>query len=160
MGLLRPLALTADVFAHSTAERNSFKSGIMMHGIRMLAVCTLALAGCTPPELPCGRLGGAPMLEYQLFFGRGSVTEQAWSDFAAGVVTPHLPDGFTVVDADGQWMHPATRRISSERTKVLVVAVPDTATSAAAIAAIKDAYRAQFHQQSVGTTIHPVCGAF
>jgi hypothetical protein len=57
-------------------------------------------------------------------------------------------------------MHPATRRISSERTKVLVVAVPDTAASAAAIAAIKDAYRTQFHQQSVGTTIHPVCGAF
>ena len=67
------------------------------------------------------------MLEYQLFFGRGSVTEQAWTDFAAGVVTPHLPDGFTVVDADGQWMNPATHRISSERTKVIVVAVPDTA---------------------------------
>jgi Protein of unknown function (DUF3574) len=57
-------------------------------------------------------------------------------------------------------MNPTTHRIGSERTKVLVVAVPDTAASAAAIAVIKDAYRAQFHQQSVGTTIHPVCGAF
>ena len=131
-----------------------------MPGICMLAVCVLALAGCAASPKPCARLGGAPMLENQLFFGRGSVTEHAWTDFTAGVVTPHLPDGFTVVDADGQWMNPATHRISSERTKVIVVAVPDTPASAAAIAAIKDAYRTQFHQQSVGTTIHPVCGAF
>ena len=67
------------------------------------------------------------MLEYQLFFGRGSVADQAWAEFAADVVTPHLPDGFTVLDAEGQWMNPATHRISSERTKVIVVAVPDTA---------------------------------
>ena len=40
------------------------------------------------------------------------------------------------------------------------MAVPDTAASAAAIAAVKDAYRRSFHQQSVGTVIHPVCGAF
>jgi hypothetical protein len=131
-----------------------------MPGIRMLAVCALALAGCTQSPDPCARLGGARMLEYQLFFGRGSVSDHAWTDFAAAVVTPHLPDGFTVVDADGQWMNPATHRIISERTKVIVVAVPDTAASAAAIAAIKEAYRTKFHQQSIGTTIHPVCGAF
>jgi hypothetical protein len=132
----------------------------MMHGIRLLAVWALALAGCTPPTLPCGRLEGAPMLEYQLFFGRGSVTDQAWADFAAGVVTPHLPDGFTVIDADGQWMDPTTHRISRERTKVIVAATPDTVAGAAAIAAVKDAYRTQFHQQSVGTIVQPVCGAF
>jgi hypothetical protein len=57
-------------------------------------------------------------------------------------------------------MNPATLRISKERTKVIVVALPDTPDGNAAIAAIKDAYRAQFHQQSVGTTVHPVCGAF
>ena len=131
-----------------------------MHAIRVLAVCVLGLAGCTPPPSPCARLGGVRMLEYQLFFGRGSVSDHAWTDFTAGVVTPHLPDGFTVVDADGQWMNPATHRIGSERTKVIVVAVPDTPASAAAIAAIKDAYRTQFHQQAVGTVIHPVCGAF
>ena len=100
------------------------------------------------------------MLEYQLFFGRASVTDQAWADFAAKTVTPHLPNGFTVLDADGQWMNPATQYISSERTKVSIVAVPDSPGSAAAITAIKDAYRTQFHQLSVGTVIHPVCGAF
>jgi uncharacterized protein DUF3574 len=131
-----------------------------MPNICVLAMCVLTLAGCAASPNPCARVGGARMLEYQLFFARGSVSEHAWTDFNAGVVTPHLPDGFTVVDADGQWMNPATHRISSERTKVIVVAVPDTPASAAAITAIKDAYRTQFHQQSVGTIIHPVCGAF
>ena len=99
------------------------------------------------------------------FFGRGMpgrppLTDQEWTQFAADVVTPNLPDGFTALVADGQWQNPATRRISQERTKVIIVAVPDTPAAAAAIAAVKEAYRTRFHQQSVGTTIHPVCGAF
>jgi hypothetical protein len=47
-----------------------------------------------------------------------------------------------------------------ELTKVIVVAVPDTPAAASAVAAVKDAYRAEFHQQSVGTTVAPVCAAF
>lgn len=100
------------------------------------------------------------MLEYQLFFGRTSVPAEAWSDFVATVVTANLPDGFTVLEGEGQWMNPASRRISHERTTIIIVAVPDTAASAAAIAAAKNAYTQRFHQQSVGTVIHPVCGAF
>jgi hypothetical protein len=100
------------------------------------------------------------MLEYQLFFGRTAATDQEWADFAAQVVTPHLPDGFTAFDADGQWMNPTTHRIGKERTKVIIVALPDTDAARSAVAAVKDAYRAQFHQQSVGTIVHPTCGAF
>ena len=100
------------------------------------------------------------MLEYELFFGRTSVTDQEWKEFTAQVVTLHLPDGFTAFDADGQWMNPGTHRIGRERTKAIIVALPDTPAGGAAIVAIKDAYRTRFHQQSVGTTVHPVCGAF
>ncbi len=100
------------------------------------------------------------MLEYHLFFGRASVPDQAWAEFTAGVITPHLPDGFTTLDASGQWMNPLTHRIVGERTSVLIVALPDAAANDTAITAIKDAYRAQFHQQSVGTTVQAVCGAF
>lgn len=127
-------------------------------GVFFLGV--LAVAGCTSAPLSCARPGGAPMLEYELFFGRSSVTDQEWTEFTAQVVTPHLPDGFTVFDAYGQWMNPATQRISQERTKVIVVAMPDTPSGDAAVKAIKNAYRTQFHQQSVGTTVHPVCAAF
>jgi hypothetical protein len=134
----------------------------------VVVLCVITVvSGCapTPSPLSCARVGGAPMLEYQLFFGRSipgrpALMDQEWADFAEQVVTPHLPAGFTAFDADGQWMNPATHRISKERTKVLIVAVPDTADSASAIAAIKDGYRARFHQQSVGTTVHPTCGAF
>lgn len=105
------------------------------------------------------------MLEYQLFFGRGisghaDVTDQEWAEFAQQVVTPNLADGFTMLDADGQWMNPRTHIIVQETTKVIIVAVADTDATRSAIAAIKDAYRARFHQQSVGTAVHPVCGAF
>ena len=132
------------------------KAGILRAG----ACCVvLVIGGCS--ETPaCGRLGVAPMLEYQLFFGRAAVSDQAWADFTAQVVTPHLPDGFTVLDAYGQWMNPATHRVAREPTKVIVVAVPDTPASVAAIDAIERVYRTQFHQQSVGTVVHPVCGAF
>jgi hypothetical protein len=135
--------------------------------LRLTSVLTLCLvAGCvqTPPP-SCAHLEGAPMLEYQLYFGRSiagraPLTDQEWSAFTADVVTPHLPDGFTAFDGDGQWMNPATHRIVAESTKILVVAVPDTDAARAAIAAIRDAYRAQFHQQSVGMTVHPTCAAF
>jgi hypothetical protein len=126
----------------------------------VLAACTLLPVGCMPPPVPCARLGGAPMLEYQLFFGRGSAAEQDWAAFVADVVTTRLPDGFTVLDAEGQWMNPATGRISHEPTKVVVVAVPDGAASAAAIMAVKEAWLRRTRQHSVGTVVHPVCGAF
>jgi hypothetical protein len=134
--------------------------------IVLLGMIASIAAGCTPAiTAPCAGVGGAAMLEYQLFFGRGipgraDLTDREWAEFAVQVVTPRLPDGFTAFDADGQWMNPAPRRVVRERTKVLIVAVPDTPATASAIAAIKDAYRTQFHQLSVGTVVHPACGAF
>ena len=100
------------------------------------------------------------MLEYQLFFGRSAVTDQAWVDFTRDVVTANLPGGFTAFETDGQWMNPTTHRIIQERGKVILVIMPDSAASKAAVEAVKDAYLEHFHQQSVGNIILPVCGAF
>jgi hypothetical protein len=132
------------------------------------AIGIIALAGgCAhPPSQPvCARAGGTPMLEYQLFFGRNipgrpALTDQEWAEFAAQVVTPRLPNGFTAFDADGQWRNPETGRIISEKTKVIIAALPDTEAATAAIAAVKEAYRTRYHQQSVGMKVHPTCGAF
>jgi hypothetical protein len=125
-------------------------------------VCLLAAACATPS---CPNLAGTPMLEYHLFFsrnipGRSSLADTEWADFAARVVTPNLPAGFTAFDASGQWQNPITHHIFAEPTKVLIVAVPDTPASAAAVTAIENAYKAEFHQQSVGITVAPVCAAF
>ncbi len=118
----------------------------------------LLLIGCTP--VTCDRLGGTPMVEYQLFFGRSNVSDQAWAEFAAQVITPGLPSGFTELDAEGQWMHPETHQIGRERSKLVIVAVPDTPVTESVIAHIKDEYRQRFAQIVVGTVVHPVCAAF
>jgi hypothetical protein len=81
-------------------------------------------------------------------------------EFAAQVITRDLPAGFTELDADGQWMNQGTRQISRQRSKVVIVAVPDTPVTASAIAHIKDEYRQRFAQIVVGTVVHPVCAAF
>ena len=57
------------------------------------------------------------MVEYQLFFGRSNVSDEAWAKFAAQVITPDLPSGFTELDAEGQWLNPGTSQISRERSR-------------------------------------------
>lgn len=105
------------------------------------------------------------MLAFELFFGRSipgqaEVTDSAWDDFLSRMVTPNIPNGYTVSDAAGAWLNPATRRTVNERTKILLAVLPDAPPSAAAIARIREAYQAQFRQMQVGMTTMPVCGAF
>jgi hypothetical protein len=105
------------------------------------------------------------MLQFQLFFGRSiqgqsEVSDGAWDDFLQQVVTPNLPNGYTVFDGTGAWLNPATGHTIHERTKILLAALPDVAASAAAVARVRTAYAAQFHQTLVGMTVAPVCGAF
>ena len=105
------------------------------------------------------------MLVFELFFGRsihgqGEVSDRAWDDFLEQVVTPNLPNGYTVFDAAGAWRNPATGHTAHERTKVLLAALPEVATSAAAIERVRQAYAEQFHQTLVGMTVAPACGAF
>jgi hypothetical protein len=105
------------------------------------------------------------MLVFELFFGRsirgqGEVSDGALDDFLTQVVTPNLPNGYTVFDGTGAWLNPATNRTVRERTKVLLAALPDAATSAAAVDRIRRTYAEQFHQTLVGMTVTPACGAF
>lgn len=108
---------------------------------------------------------GAPMLVVDLFFGRamagrGEVTDAEWARFVDRVVIPSLPAGFTVLDADGAWINPATHVTSRERSKLLIVALPDIANSLTAVASVRGTYQREFHQQLVGTTVMPACGSF
>ena len=136
-----------------------------------LALCLAGLlAGCAGPQpaiqaASCPATQGASMLAFQLFFGRsiqgqGEVSDRAWDDFLEQVVTPNLPNGYTVFDGTGAWLNPATGHSVHERTKILLAALPDAATGAAAIARIRNAYAAQFHQTLVGMTVAPACASF
>ncbi len=133
----------------------------------MLGVA-IAAAGCAPvtyPPMACSGAGAAPALVAELLFGRsvqggGEVTDTQWRDFLADTVTPRFPDGLTALDGAGQWRVPASGRIESERSKVLLIVAEDTARTRQSLEQIREIYRARFAQQSVGLITAPACAAF
>lgn len=105
------------------------------------------------------------MVVAELFFGRGirgraPLSEAEWAAFAAQVITPNFPDGFTVFDGEGQWRNPRTGRIAGDRTKILLVAATPTPDLGPRLTAVIAAYKLRFHQQSVGLITREVCAAF
>jgi len=139
-------------------------------------LAVVVLMGCiSPPTPPAPPQQTAPyacllpseqrMLVAELFFGRnvhgrGALTDVEWADFAARTITPNFPDGFTVFDGEGQWLNPQTGHIGRERAKILLVAVKREPDLARRLAAVIDAYKTEFHQQSVGAITRDSCAAF
>jgi hypothetical protein len=143
------------------------------------ALLLSALAGCaapaSAPSAPQPAASPAPyacllpseqrVLVAELFFGRSikgrsPLTDAEWSNFAAETITPNFPDGFTAFDGEGQWRNPDTQHIGKERTKILLVAAKRSADLASRLQAVIDAYKARFHQQSVGIVTRDSCAAF
>jgi hypothetical protein len=135
--------------------------------ITVIVLALLALAGCAPVARPSACLlpGQTRLVIAKLFFGRdvpgrGPVTDAEWSDFVARVVSANFPDGFTVVDAEGEAIDQQTDRLLSEPTKILIAAADPDSEPATRIATVINAYRREFHQQSVGVVTDVECGAF
>jgi hypothetical protein len=133
----------------------------------------LLLAGCAEAQAPpspaaphaCVLPAEQRMLVAELFFscgikGREPLTDAEWAEFAAQIVTPNFPDGFTVFDGEGQWRNPQTGRIAGNRTKILLVAAPRTPDLGRRLSAVIDAYKARFRHQSVGIITRDSCAAF
>jgi hypothetical protein len=123
----------------------------------------LLLAGCGGAQIPGG--AGQSMLIYDLYFGRsvagrGEVTETEWRAFRDQVITPALPNGYTVLDGQGAWMNPRTRATIAETTKILEVAMPDAPDSLGIINRIRSAWQHRFHQYVVGMTVVAGRGSF
>ncbi|HEX2554543.1 MAG TPA: DUF3574 domain-containing protein [Microvirga sp.] len=132
--------------------------------LRLAAAAAVPLLAACVTTAPLSCAGGAaPTPVAELVFGRNigprlGVGEAAWRAFLDAEVTPRFPDGFTVLDARGQWRDGAA--IVREPSKVLVVALTDEARDRASLAAIADAYKARFHQQSVLTMVRQACVSF
>ena len=92
------------------------------------------------------------LVEDDLYFGlstsQGPVTPAQWDGFLNLEVTPRFPDGLTVLDAKGQWKN-AKGTIGKEPTKVLILIHPDNPAEDKALQAVIDAYKKEFHQESV-----------
>ena len=125
-------------------------------------ICAAALAGCT--AVP----GCAPGLERwtmsELFLGlnwrQGVVTEAQFQDFVAREVTPRLPEGFSVIAAEGAWRSAQTGETIREPSRVLRRLHRSEPAQLAALEAIATAYKTRFEQDAVLRVDAPVCAAF
>lgn len=122
-----------------------------------LAACGSVLPVCTPPQ--------QAMVSAELLFGRNvgdrvGVSEAAFAQFIATEITPRFPDGLTVLDARGQWRDTDRGHVVRERSKVVLITFRDAPEKRAALAAIADAYKKKFEQQSVAIATRPACVSF
>ena len=127
-------------------------------GLAVLSADPAAASG----HYPCAE-GLAPWTEIGLFLGRNiggeaEVGEEDFQRFLIEVVTPRFPDGLTILDAAGQFR--AGDRVVRERTKLMLVLVPDPTVARDRIRAIVEAYKRLFRQESVLRTEREVCLAF
>lgn len=73
--------------------------------------------------------------------------------------SPAFPQGFTVIDAAGQWRG-ASGQVVREPSKLVVLLHPRDAKADAAIAALIDTYRQRFAQEAVLQERQAVCARF
>ncbi len=119
------------------------------------------LAGCAASSGQTCPTGLKPMTSADLYFGLsipggGAVSEAEWQRFVDEEITPRFPDGLTITDAKGQWRDASG--IVREPSKHLFVI--KASGDADKLAAVRAAYRARYHQDSVLLVETPVCGSF
>ena len=141
----------------------SARSALRALAIALIVLATPQLSAAQEPSCPLAN--EKPMLVTQLFFGlsvkgRGPVTRREWTAFVRQNVTPRFPAGFTVYEAEGQWLDPVSHVAVRENSKVMIIAAEDTAEVRTKIAEVSDLYRKAFHQQSVGVITRRECAAF
>ena len=123
------------------------KAGPWQVGAALVAGLT---AGCAAP-------GCREMVEAQLFFG--SADDAAFNAFLDREVTPRFPAGLTVLDGAGRWQDPAGR-LTQERSKLVAIITQPGADTLGRLQAVREAYKVQFRQQSVGLALSRVCADF
>ena len=98
-----------------------------------------------------------------LYFGRskpnGIVSDEAWLLFLQEVVTPKFPNGFTTLDARGQWRSDAGM-IEEEDSYILNIIYIDNESNQSSVESIKTEYISRFQQKSVLRTRNVVCATF
>lgn len=96
-----------------------------------------------------------PQTVVRVYFGsqmpEGEVDDTAWQGFVTDVVAPRLRDGFTVIDARGQW-RTAEGRVIAERSRVLEVVAADDRAQREALIEVVARYKVAFRQQAVLVT--------
>ncbi|MEE4299109.1 MAG: DUF3574 domain-containing protein [Pseudomonadales bacterium] len=84
------------------------------------------------------------------------IDEATWRAFLDAEVTPRFPDGFSVLDAYGQWRGRESGRIGRLESKVIVILHPDAEEADERIEALRRAFKTRFGQYSVLRVTGPV----
>lgn len=136
--------------------------GLASVALAMLLLATAARAAAD--VIPCDGTLQAQQVA-QLLFGRNvedraRVSEADFNGFVAKEVSPRFPEGFTVIDATGQWRDARRGTIVHEAAKIIEIVLPSGEDNRPKIEAIVEAYKQQFQQQSVGLIVAPACVRF
>lgn len=137
--------------------------GVSLHLFQTIALSLVLTACASATPLACAS-GTSPMTKYELFLGQnigttGRVSDEDWRRFLADEVTPRYPDGFTVLEAAGQWRDPMGT-IIAEQSRNLVVIVRDPVSELPKITAIRDTYKTRFRQDAVLFLQSQICAGF
>ncbi len=89
----------------------------------------------------------------------GAVPAEDWKRFLADTVTPRFPDGFTVLDAYGQWRAPSGE-IRSLPSRVLVLLHPPDTASETGIEEVRSEFKKRFGHISVLRASAPAAVGF
>jgi hypothetical protein len=137
--------------------------------IALLGIATIALDGCAMTlarehPLLCP-LGEQRLVRDTLYFGMtrpgggAAISADDWRSFVDGKLAIVFPNGFTIVDATGQWRG-ADGAIAREPSKLVSVLHPDDPASEHGIADVIHAYQLRFAQESVLRERSAVCARF
>ena len=110
---------------------------------KLLLIC-FTLCCCTPNR----------MIETDLYFGQakpggGLITDKEWSDFKENQIVRVFKEGSTVINGIGNWYDPASKKIITEPTYVLVGIYKKSAKLSRQIDSLRYWYKTMFLQQSV-----------
>jgi hypothetical protein len=135
---------------------------------RAALVLALLLTGCVSVDIdgssPICRPGLAPKITADLYFGRNigsslAVSDADWARFVDEEITPRFPDGLSVSDIAGQWKG-EDGLVVREPAKVVMIVLSGEEAEYARLAAVGDAYRKRFRQESVMLVQRQACVGF
>jgi Protein of unknown function (DUF3574) len=108
-----------------------------------------ALGACAPHNAiePCGT-GQISRLYLGKRTPDGPVSDVQWQRFIDEAATPMFPNGFTVLDAQGQWRN-ADGLLEREATRVLEIVHDQNPFTRERVHALANDYKRRFNQRSV-----------
>jgi len=129
---------------------------------RSLAAALMLLAAPAAASADCAD-GAMAWDRSELYFGLsrdgGEITRPEFAEFLDQEVTPRFPDGMTVVTAQGRWRSSEGRMVQENSMMVILLHPPETGAETR-IEEIREAYKAQFDQQSVMLVSGSDCVSF